>query len=77
MSKATVESLTTALNELLGFANRNRDRALKAYISAQELAEEGTDDCTIITNVLVQEARYHEARRFYDVVKLRVAEALR
>lgn len=60
------EQLELALKELLGFATRNLERAKRAHVEAFGQVERE-----------ILEAREHEAQRFYNVVKDRVAQALR
>ncbi len=65
------EQLELALKELLGFATRNLARAKKARIQEERVEALGRLERDVL------EAREHEAERFYNVVKDRVAQALR
>jgi hypothetical protein len=78
LNSGKVEKLTTALNELLGFAERNWRRAQLACSSAKVNRFDGTElSEEVRVERLVLEGREHEALRFYNVVRDRVAEALR
>lgn len=69
------EKLSLALNDLLGFAERNLKRAQAAHTDAKTRIYKLESDRRF--NVAIQEAREHEAQRFYFVVRERIAEALR
>lgn len=69
------EKLSLALNDLLGFAERNLRRAQAAHADAKKRIYKRESDRRL--NVAIQEAREHEAQRFFFVVRERVAEALR
>lgn len=62
------EQLELALKELLGFAKRNLARAKQAYLASLGELDESEHK--------IAAAREHEAQRFYNVVKDRVAQAL-
>lgn len=64
------KKLETALEELEGFAKRNVERARKAADQFKR-----NQDKHSFRQTWEAEARYHEAVRFYQVIKLRVAEA--
>ncbi len=68
-----VKNLTTALKELRGFAQRNLERAKKAHLAAKKACVKGA---RWNVEVRMQEAREHEALRFFNVVRDRVEEAL-
>lgn len=72
MNSDRVQVLTTALNDLLGFSQRNVQRAEMALKNT--LTEKGEE---AELRRAVMEARLHEAQRFFFVVRERVAEALR
>lgn len=65
------QKLETALRELSGFAERNVERARKAFEA--EKAKLHDEDKTDLD---VAEARFHDAERFKLVVCERVKEAL-
>lgn len=73
----TVESLTTALQELLGFAERNFKRATAALEAADHKRGPSPTPDADRRHRIECAARAHEAARFYMVVRDRVAEALR
>lgn len=60
--------LAQALKDILGFSERNQKRA--------EMALQAAYIAKLEKEVIVQEARLHEAQRFFHVVRDRVAEAL-
>ncbi len=74
-----IARLTQALNELLGFAERNLKRAEQYSKLTREhvKANRGGITQTDFNDLLKAEAREHEASRFFCVVRDRVAEALR
>lgn len=73
------EKLETALTELVGFAKRNVERAKKAHETAGK-AKIPNDGQAASENAHVARieaaARFHEAQRVYDVIRMRVKEAL-
>jgi hypothetical protein len=71
LNSGKVEALTLALNELLGFAERNLQRARVATVEARKT--QSVDH----VNARVMEGREHEALRFFMVVQDRVKEALK
>lgn len=74
-----VQKLATALKELEGFAKRNAERAKKAWQEVQSrrsAPDQPWKDITDFYDDLKAEARWHEAERFYQVVHMRVDEAL-
>lgn len=67
-----------ALEELEGFARRNEERARKAFEAADRQVRKDPFRSTETdrADAIAAKARYHEAVRVHQVIKLRVEEAL-